>query len=284
MDEQEQPDNPDSFNTVNDLFQTFFSDQQKHDDPRRGADIHYDLTITFEEAILGCQKDIELPRWETCSLCKGSGGQSGTSPSLCSPCEGTGEIRRIQPSTFGEFVNTTVCQKCQGEGYVITTPCEKCRGQGRQVYNYRHVEVNIPAGVDNNINVRVKDEGHTGKRGGAPGNLYIVLTMKPHPVFKRRGNDILCELPISFAQAALGDEIEMPTVDGKTTQLEIPAGTQTNHSFIIKERGAPVIDSSDRGDMYVIVKVVTPTQLTPEEQELLTQFDRKVKLRINKLL
>jgi len=167
---------------------------------------------------------------------------------------------------------------------VITTPCEQCSGQGRQVYNYRHVEVNIPAGVDNNINVRVKDEGHMGKRGGAPGNLYVVLTVKSHPSFKRQGNDILYELPISFAQAALGDEVEVPTADSKTTLLKIQAGTQSNHSFILKGMGVPVVHSSDRGDMHVIVKVVTPTQLTPEEQTLLMQFDHKLKLRGEKLL
>jgi molecular chaperone DnaJ len=166
-----------------------------------------------------------------------------------------------------------MCERCRGEGKVITTPCEKCRGQGR-VRNNRRVVVNIPAGVDDGINVRVTGEGEVSARGGTPGNLYVILSVKQHPFFKRQGNDILYELPISFAQAGLGDEVEVPTVDGKSTTLKIPAGTQSNRSFRLKGMGVPVVHSSARGDQHVIVKVVTPTNLSPEQKRLLEDFAR----------
>jgi molecular chaperone DnaJ len=265
-----------TFSTINDLFETFFAGTAgatRRSSPPRGQDLRYELTITFEEAVFGCQKDIELPRWETCSRCQGSGAQSGTSKARCSSCQGTGEIRRVQQSIFGQFVNVTMCERCRGEGFVITTPCEKCRGQGR-VRNNRRVVVNIPAGVDDGINVRVTGEGEVSARGGTPGNLYVVLTVKSHPFFKRQGNDILYELPISFTQAALGDEVEVPTVDGNRTILKIPAGTQSNRSFRLKGMGVPVVHSSARGDQHVIVKVVTPTNLTAEQKRLLEEFAR----------
>ena len=266
-----------NFSSINDLFETFFAGTsagaQRRSGTQRGADLRYELTITFEEAVFGCQKEIELPRWETCPTCRGNGAQPGTSTSRCSACQGTGEIRRVQQSIFGQFVNVTMCERCRGEGRVITTPCEKCRGQGR-VRNNRRVVVNIPAGVDDGINVRVTGEGEVSARGGTPGNLYVVLTVKPHQFFKRQGNDIIYELPISFTQAALGDEVEVPTVDGKTTLLKIPAGTQSNRSFRLKGMGVPVVHSSARGDEHVIVKVVTPSSLTAEQKRLLEEFAR----------
>ena len=264
------------FSSINDLFETFFAGAagaQRRTGTQRGADIRYDLTITFEEAVFGCQKEIEIPRWETCGGCKGTGAQPGTSTARCSTCQGTGEIRRVQQSIFGQFVNVTVCERCRGEGRVITTPCEKCRGQGR-VRNNRRVVVNIPAGVDDGINVRVTGEGEVSARGGTPGNLYVILTVKPHPFFKRQNNDIIYELPISFTQAALGDEVEVPTVDNKSTTLKIPPGTQSGRSFRLKGMGVPVVHSSARGDQHVIVKVVTPTNLSAEQKRLLEDFAR----------
>src|SRR6266516_1437674 len=265
------------FSSINDIFETFFASAgagtQRRGGTQRGADLRYELTITFEEAGFGCQKEIELPRWETCSTCRGNGAQPGTSTSRCSACQGTGEIRRVQQSIFGQFVNVTMCERCRGEGRVITTPCEKCRGQGR-VRNHRRVVVNIPAGVDDGINVRVTGEGEVSARGGTPGNLYVILSVKPHPFFKRQGNDIIYELPISFTQAALGDEVEVPTVDNKATTLKIPGGTQSGRSFRLKSMGVPVVHSSARGDQHVIVKVVTPTNLTTEQRHLLEEFAR----------
>ncbi len=263
------------FGSINDLFDFFAgaTGATRRSEPQRGADIRYELTISFEEAVFGCQKEIELPRWEACSTCRGSGAQPGTSTTRCSACQGKGEIRRVQQSIFGQFVNVTMCERCRGEGKVITTPCEKCRGQGR-VRNNRRVVVNIPAGVDDGINVRVTGEGEVSSRGGTPGNLYVILSVKQHPFFKRQGNDILYELPISFAQAALGDEVDVPTVDGKSTTLKVPAGTQSNRSFRLKGLGVPVVHSSQRGDEHVIVKVVTPTNLSPEQKRLLEDFAR----------
>lgn len=269
------------FGSINDLFETFFasaSASQRRAGSQRGADLRYDLTITFEEAVFGCQKDIELPRWENCSTCSGSGAAPGTSTARCSACQGTGEIRRVQQSIFGQFVNVTMCERCRGEGRVITTPCEKCRGQGR-VRNNRRVKVNIPAGVDDGINVRVTSEGEVSSRGGTPGNLYVILSVKPHPFFKRNGNDIIYELPISFTQAALGAEVEVPTVDSKTTMLKIPPGTQSGRTFRLKNMGVPVVHSTARGNQHVTVKVVTPTNLSPEEKRLFEELERLEKER-----
>jgi molecular chaperone DnaJ len=184
----------------------------------------------------------------------------------------------VQQSIFGQFVNVTMCERCRGEGRVITTPCEKCRGQGR-VRNNRRVKVNIPAGVDDGINVRVTGEGEVSSRGGTPGNLYVILSVKPHPFFKRHGNDIIYELPISFTQAALGAEVEVPTVDNKTTMLKIPPGTQSGRTFRLKNMGVPVVHSTARGDQHVTVKVVTPTNLSPEEKRLFEELERLEKER-----
>ncbi|MGH2506595.1 MAG: molecular chaperone DnaJ [Ktedonobacteraceae bacterium] len=269
------------FSSINDLFETFFassSTSQRRTGAQRGADLRHDLTITFEEAVFGCQKEIELPRWENCANCHGNGAQPGTSTSRCSACQGTGEIRRVQQSIFGQFVNVTMCERCHGEGRVITTPCEKCRGQGR-VRNNRRVKVNIPAGVDDGINVRVTGEGEVSSRGGTPGNLYVILTVKPHPVFKRSGNDIIYELPLSFTQAALGAEVEVPTVDSKNSTLKIPPGTQSGRSFRLKNMGVPVVHSTARGDQHVMVKVVTPTNLSAEEKRLFEELERLEKER-----
>ena len=177
-------------------------------------------------------------------------------PQRCPTCQGTGEIRRVQQSIFGQFVNVMVCDRCRGEGRIITTPCERCHGQGR-VRNVRRVTVNIPAGVDDGINVRVTGEGEAPPRGGTPGNLFVALTVKPHEYFKRQGSDILYELPVSFAEAALGAEVEVPTLDGKET-LKIPPGTQSGRVFRLKGKGVPVVHSNTRGDELVTVKIVTP--------------------------
>jgi molecular chaperone DnaJ len=176
----------------------------------------------------------------------------------------------VQQSIFGQFVNVMVCDRCRGEGRVITTPCERCRGQGR-VRNVRRVPVNIPAGVDDGVNVRVTGEGEVPPRGGTPGNLFILLTVTPHPYFKRQGTDILFELPVSFADVALGSEVEVPTLDGKET-VKIPAGTQVGQVFRLKGKGVPVVHSSTRGDQLVVVKLQTPKNLSARQRELLKEF------------
>jgi molecular chaperone DnaJ len=265
------------FGSVSDIFEQIFANVggtaagARRGAPQRGADLRYELTISFEEAVRGCQKEIEIPRWETCSTCRGAGAQPGTSTARCSACQGTGEIRRVQQSIFGQFVNVMVCDRCRGEGRVITQPCETCKGQGR-VRNIRRVTVNIPAGVDDGINVRVSGEGEAPPRGGGtPGNLFVALSVKPHEYFKRQGTDILYELPISFADAALGAEVEVLTLDGKEI-VKVSAGTQGGHTIRLKGKGVPVVHSTARGDELVTLKVVTPRALTPRQKELLKEF------------
>ena len=264
------------FGSFSDLFEQIFAGAAgaasgtRRAGAQRGADLRYELTISFEEAVKGCQKEIEIPRWETCPTCRGNGAQPGTNTTRCTACQGTGEIRRVQQSIFGQFVNVMVCDRCRGEGRVITTPCDRCQGQGR-VRNVRRVTVNIPAGVDDGINVRVTGEGEVPPRGGAPGNLYVALSVKPHEYFKRQGTDVIYDLPISFASAALGAEVEVPTLDGKET-LKIPTGTQSGRIFRLKGRGVPVVHSTNRGDELVTVKVVTPQSMTSRQKELLREF------------
>jgi molecular chaperone DnaJ len=263
------------FGSFNDLFEQLFAGATgaasgTRRGAQRGADLHFDLTLSFEEAVRGCQREIEIPRWETCPTCRGNGAQPGTSTARCSACQGTGEIRRVQQSIFGQFVNVMVCDRCRGEGRVITTPCDRCHGQGR-VRNIRKVLVNIPAGVDDGINVRVSGEGEAPARGGTPGNLFVALAVKPHEYFKRQGTDIIYELPVSFGEAALGAEVEVPTLDGKET-LKIPPGTQSGRVFRLKGKGVPVVHSTTRGDELVTVKLVTPQTLTARQKELLREF------------
>jgi molecular chaperone DnaJ len=264
------------FGSFSDIFEQIFANASgtatgaRRGAPQRGADLRYELTISFEEAVHGTQKEIEVPRWETCPNCRGNGAQPGTNTTRCTACQGTGEIRRVQQSIFGQFVNVMVCDRCRGEGRVITTPCERCNGQGR-IRNVRRVTVNIPAGVDDGINVRVTGEGEAPPRGGTPGNLFVALTVKPHEFFKRQGTDILYDLPISFAQATLGDEVKVKTLDSEE-MVKIPAGTQSGRTFRLKGKGVPVVHSSVRGDQLVTVKVVTPQSLTARQKELLREF------------
>jgi molecular chaperone DnaJ len=176
----------------------------------------------------------------------------------------------VQQSIFGQFVNVMVCDRCRGEGRIITTPCDRCRGQGR-VRNVRRVTVNIPAGVDDGINVRVSGEGEVPARGGTPGNLFVALTVKPHEYFKRQGTDIIYELPVSFTDLALGAEVKVPTLDGEEL-VKIPVGTQTGQSFRLRGKGVPVVHSNNRGDQQVIVKLQTPRNLTPRQREILKEY------------
>ncbi|MFQ6057927.1 MAG: molecular chaperone DnaJ [Anaerolineae bacterium] len=234
--------------------------------PQRGTDLRYDLTISFEEAAFGCEKELEIPRWETCPTCRGSGAEPGTSPIRCPQCNGTGQVRRVQQSFFGSFVQVATCNRCDGRGEVVTTPCHECRGRKR-VQRIKTIAVDIPPGVDDGTRIRLSGEGEAGLYGGPPGNLYVVLSVKPHKYFKRQGNDILLELGINVAQAALGDKVQVPTLDGKET-LIIPAGTQTGETFRLRGKGVPYLRRNGRGDQLVTVYVVTPTNLTEEQKEL----------------
>ena len=266
-----------------DIFETFFgyrSSAAAKRGPQRGADLRYDLKITFEEAVFGCEKELEIPRWETCSVCMGSGAEAGTQPVRCPECNGTGEIRRVQQSFFGQIVNVMACSRCQGEGRVVLDPCKNCHGNGRMRAT-RKISVAIPAGVDDGAQIRLSGEGEAGLRGGPSGNLYVVLAVQEHPVFKRQGHDILFDLQIHFIQAILGDEIEVPVVGGSQAKLKIAPGTQSGKVFRLRDKGVPYLRGSGRGDMQVKVKVAIPSHLTEEQRGLLMQLANSFGIKLN---
>lgn len=234
--------------------------------PQRGSDLRYDLTLTFEEAAFGCEKVLEIPRWESCHRCGGKGAEPNTEMKRCPQCNGSGEVRRVQQSFLGQFVNVSVCSRCRGEGQIISTPCKECKGEGR-LHSSRRLTVKVPPGVDNEQQIRLTGEGESGPRGGPAGNLYVVLNVKAHATFTRDGADVHMELPINFPQAALGDQVEVPTIDGQE-RLTIPPGTQSGKVFRIREKGVPRLRSMGRGDQYVTVVVRTPSHLSAREREL----------------
>ncbi|GAC1432197.1 MAG: molecular chaperone DnaJ [Chloroflexota bacterium] len=240
--------------------------------PQRGADLRYDLEITFEEAAFGCEKALEIPRWETCTACAGSGAEPNTETVRCPQCNGSGEIRRVQQSVFGQFVNVTACGKCHGEGKIVSTPCRSCRGEGR-LRTLKQLKVKVPAGVDNGQQIRLSGEGESGPKGGPPGNLYVVLDVKAHRYFKRDGSDVYYELPLTFPQAALGDTLEVPTLEG-TEKVQIPPGTQGGKQIRLREKGIPHLRGMGRGDQYVVVKLKTPSDLSARERELYEELAR----------
>jgi len=257
------------FGNVADIFEEFFGgfSSRRRTGPRRGADLRHDLTISFEDAVFGVEKEIEVRRPEVCPHCNASGAEPGTSPVRCSTCNGSGEVRRMRQSFLGSFVNVTTCPECGGSGETIPTPCTVCNGR-KQVQQVRTLNVKIPPGVDNDTQIRLTNEGAPGLDGGAPGNLYVVLHVKNHEFFQRRGDDILLEMEINIAQAALGDEIVVPTVDGEE-QLVINAGTQSGTVFKLRGRGVPHLRRSGRGDQLVIVHVAIPTRLSNEQKKIL---------------
>ncbi len=240
--------------------------------PGRGGDLRYDLTMEFEEAVFGIEKEIEIPRQETCRHCNGSGAEPGTKPLRCPDCNGTGEIRR----QAGFFINISTCPRCNGTGEIITTPCHVCNGRGKML-EYRHLNVKIPAGVDDGNQIRLAGEGESGTRGGPPGNLYVVIHVKPHRHFRRAGNDIHLEMIINVAQAALGDEIEIPTLDGVKKHI-IPAGMQTGDSVTLRGLGVPKLrrdgSNAGRGEQIVTFQVKTPTNLSKQQRDLLLELGK----------
>jgi molecular chaperone DnaJ len=240
--------------------------------PTRGADLRYDLTIEFEEAVFGCEKEIVVARHETCPQCNGSGAEPGTQPIRCPQCNGTGEVRRQQQTFLGSFVQVTTCPRCQGEREIVTTPCTKCRGR-KLVQAERAISVKIPAGVDSGTRIRLAGEGEPGARGGPSGNLYVVLRVKPHDYFHRQDTDILLQLDVNVAQAALGARFKVPTLDGDE-ELAIPAGTQSGDVFKMRGKGVPHLQRNGRGDQLVMVHVLTPTKLSQQQKELLTELSK----------
>ncbi len=251
-----------------DLFGDFFGTftGQRRTRATRGSDLRYDLDISLMEAAFGTEKNIEVPKWENCAECRGTGSAPGKGPVTCSQCRGTGHVRFQQ----GFFSISKTCGKCNGTGRIITDPCKACKGQGR-VKRVKNVIVKIPAGVDTGSRLRISGEGDPGIYGGPSGDLFVVLNVEEHPFFKREGNEIFCEVPISFPQAALGAEIEVPTLDG-TSKIKIPHGTPSGRIFHIKGKGFTRVGGHVRGDQVVRVYVDVPRKLTPRQKELLEEF------------
>ncbi len=232
-----------------------------------GADLRFDLQITFEEAAFGVKTKIRIPRLEMCKECGGSGAQKGTGPTTCPQCQGRGQVRHQQ----GFLVISRTCGQCRGTGQTINNPCRECRGQGR-VRNEKTLEIKIPAGVDAGSRLRISGEGESGAYGGEPGDLYVVVNVKEHDYFERDGADLYCMMPVSFSQAALGGEIHVPTLDGENEKLKIPEATQGGTTFRIRGKGIPYLNGRGRGDLFVTVRVMTPQKLTREQRRLLEQL------------
>jgi molecular chaperone DnaJ len=251
-----------------DLFGDFFGTftGQRRSRPSKGTDLRYDLDITLMEAAFGTEKVIEVPKWENCAECYGTGSAPGKGPVRCSNCRGTGHVRFQQ----GFFSISKTCGNCNGTGKIIMDPCKACKGQGR-IKRSKTINVKIPAGVDTGSRLRISAEGDPGIYGGPPGDLFVILHVEDHPLFRREGNEIFCEMPISFPQAALGAEIEVPTLDG-TAKIKIPAGTSSGRIFHIKGKGLTRVGGHLRGDQIVRVYVDVPKKLTPRQKELLEEF------------
>jgi len=260
-----------------DIFEEFFSGfgmgtRRARRGPRRGADLQHNLKISFEEAAFGCEKEIEIMRHETCANCRGTGAEPGTQPMRCSQCNGSGEVRQVQQSILGSFVNVSTCPRCRGEGEIITSPCSQCRGH-KVVQVPRTLSVKIPPGVDDAMRVRLAGEGEPGTYGGPPGNLYVAISVAPHRYFRRRGSDVLLELEINVAQAALGDEVVIPTLEGEE-KLKIPPGTQSARVFRLRSRGIPKLRGNGRGDLLVITQVNIPTRLSDQQKQLFQELSQ----------
>lgn len=259
------------FDGFGDIFDMFFGGGgSRRRGPRRGNDLQMVMEVTFEEAAFGVEKDVEIPRTENCSHCKGSGAEPGTHSENCPTCKGTGKSTVIQNTPFGRFQSVQTCSQCVGSGKIIKNKCKKCSGSGR-VKKTRKLHVRVPAGVDTGSRLQLSGEGEAGALGGPPGDLFVIIEVKPHETFQRRGTDVIVEFPISFAEAALGAEVQVPTLEGKV-KLKIPEGTQTGTTFRLKGRGISRINGYGRGDQHVKVEVVTPTKLSEKQKELLRQF------------
>jgi len=244
--------------------------QRQQNGPQRGADMRFDMEISFEEAAFGVTKEIKITRDQQCEHCHGQGAEPGSSVETCSECHGTGYVRYAQQTMFGQMINERPCGKCHGEGKIIKNPCKKCYGKGT-VKGSKPLTVKIPAGVDDGTRVRVADEGGAGQKGGPSGDLYVYLYVRPHKVFQRDGVNVICEVPINIVQATLGAEIQVPTLDGKVT-MKIPEGTQPGRVLRLKGRGIPSLRGGQRGDQLVRVKVIIPTKLNENQKEALRRF------------
>ena len=265
---------------MGDIFESFFGGgfgggggRSRRNGPVRGSDIQQAIELTFEEAAFGCKKKINIIRSENCEECGGSGAKKGTSPVTCSKCGGTGQMRSVQNTPFGQFASTTTCNACGGKGSKISDPCSRCNGSGH-IRKPRELEVNIPAGIDHGQTVSVRGQGEAGLRGGPAGDVLITVYVKKNSVFTREGNNVYVDVPITFVQATLGCEIEIPTIDGKVTQ-RIPEGTQHGTKFRLREKGIPSIRTGARGDQYVRIIVEIPKNLSSRQREILEEFAKE---------
>ena len=263
------------FDDLGDILSSFFGggggrSTRSRNAPRTGESIGAEVAVTFEEAAFGCDKDVTVMRVESCDTCEGTGAADGSNPEKCSECGGTGTVTSSQRTVFGVMQSTADCPKCQGRGKIIKNPCSKCKGAGR-VRKKKTINVKIPAGIDHGQRVSIRGQGGAGTNGGGPGDLVVSVGIQPHNLFEREGTAVLYELPISFTQAALGDELEVPTLDGKV-KYNLPEGTQTGAVFRLRGKGIPSLYGGSRGDQYVTVRVTTPTKLSSEQRELLRQL------------
>jgi molecular chaperone DnaJ len=260
----------DIFSAFGDIFEDFFgfgTTYKRRTKARPGADLRYDLKISFYDAAFGKETEIEIPKDVLCDICNGTGAKPGTHPAICPNCKGTGQVTRSQ----GFFTISTTCSQCRGGGKFIPHPCKECRGLGRVKVNQK-IQIKLPPGVDTGSKLRIRGEGEEGERGGPPGDLFVFLYVEPHDFFSRDGDDIICQIPISFTQAALGSEIEIPTLNGKRN-LSIPKGTEGGEIFKIKSEGFPKLRGYGRGDQVVQTVVKTPKNLTKRQEELLREFE-----------
>ena len=263
------------FGGLDDIFEMFFGggargQRSRARRSRKGSDLQYKLDIDFKEAAFGTEKEITIPRTENCENCDGSGAKPGTSKKTCPRCNGQGQVRSTKQTPFGQFAQTRTCSRCEGRGEIVTTPCPDCEGKGK-VRRHRNITVNIPAGVKDGNKLRLANEGQAGDGQAPSGDLYVIIRVGEHEIFERKGDDIYCEVPISIVQATLGDEIKVPTLDGKV-KFKIPEGTQPGQTFRLKNKGIQHLNGYGRGDLYIKAKVVVPDNLNQEQKDLLIQF------------
>ena len=268
------------FGDLGDIFSSFFgggfggkNSSTRRQGPTKGSDLNVRLDITFEQAFSGVEKEIVITRDEECSSCHGTGAKPGSSPIKCLTCHGTGQVTQVQNTILGQMQTTRPCSACHGTGEIINDPCDTCRGKGT-VRKQPKIRVKIPAGIDDNQTVVLRGEGEPGKKGGPKGDLYITVRIKKHSIFTRKGNNVLCEVPITITQATLGADLEIPMVDGTKETYKIPEGTQTGSKFTIRNKGFKSINSSSVGDFIFTVTVQTPKRLSREQRDLLVQLAR----------
>ena len=268
------------FGDLGDIFGSFFGGgfgggTRSRSGPQRGESLRMGITITFEEAAFGCEKEVNLERVEQCPDCKGSGAAPGTEPETCPNCGGSGTVQQRRQTPMGVFATTGPCPRCSGKGKIISSPCKSCNGTG-QTRKRKTVKVSIPAGIDNGQIISLRGQGNAGKNGGPAGDLQIVVSVQPHQLFRRDGSDVYCDAPSTFTQAVLGGELEIPTIDGKVSYT-LPEGTQTGTTFRLKGRGIPNVNGRGRGDQFVTVHIETPRGLNREQKDALRKFSETLK-------